>query len=359
MAIPDLPATRRGDRPRLLYLAMYDPSGQDSAPKVRIRLLGEALARRAAVETLTGTRLGRIRPILRWLPARGIGRVDAVYVESSTSTATPIDLAFLAWARLRGRPVGVYFRDAYQLYRHLYPRTRRRQLPADLVWRVTTPLLARVASVRYAPSRGLADALGLRDAVILPPGTEPDAPRLPVGAGPLVAYVGGVAAADGFDRLLAAMELVRSDVPDARLRVVGRSPAAGLPAWTEVRPGSRAELPERLADARVCVVPRPINPYTDLAMPVKVMDYLSLGRPVVATAATETSSFLAGTGAALLVADDPSALAAAIVRVLAEPGLAERMAAAAASLATRADVTWDGRAGSLLSTLLPAATLPG
>ncbi len=347
-----------GRRPRLLYLAMYEPAGQDSAPKVRIRLLGEALARQADVETVSGNRIGRIRPILRWLRDPGMGAVDAVYVESSTSTSTPVDLAFLAWARLRGRPVGVYFRDAYQLYRHLYPRSRPRQLVADLAWRVTNPLLAAVASVRFAPSRGLADALGLRDAIVLPPGTEPGLPRPALGSAPVVGYVGGVAAADGFDRLLVAMEQVRIILPEATLRVVGRPAARSLPAWVEIRPGSRVELSERLAGVRVCVVPRPINAYTDLAMPVKVMDYLSLGRPIVATAAGETAAFLRDSGAALLVPDDPGSLADALVRVLAEPGLAERMADAASALACRPDVTWDGRARSLLAALLPTADPP-
>jgi glycosyltransferase involved in cell wall biosynthesis len=344
---------RTGDeRPRLLYLAMYDPAGQDSAPKVRIRLLGEALARQCDVESLAGGRLARVGLCARWLLGGGMGRVDAVYVESSTSTATPIDLAFLAWARLRGRPVGVYFRDAYQLYRHLYPRTRRRHLLADLAWRVATPLLASVASSRFAPSPGLAAALHLRHAIFLPPGTEPDAPHDPVGSAPIVAYVGATGAADGFDRLLVAMELVRRTVPDARLRFVGRVTPRDLPGWVEARPGSRDELAERLAGARVCVVPRPLNPYTDLAMPVKIVDYLSLGRPIVATRAHETAVFLEGTGAAILVDDTPEDIAGGLIRVLIEPGLAERMAAAALELACRPTNTWDGRAKEIVDALL-------
>jgi glycosyltransferase involved in cell wall biosynthesis len=79
----------------------------------------------------------------------------------------------------------------------------------------------------------------------------------------------------------------------------------------------------------------------------------------VATAARETTAFLGDSGAALLVPDDAAALAGAIVRVLTEPGLAERMAEAAAALAHRPDVTWDGRARSLIAALRPGTPPSG
>jgi glycosyltransferase involved in cell wall biosynthesis len=351
---------RTGDeRPRLLYLAMYDPAGQDSAPKVRIRLLGEALARQCDVESLAGGRLARVGLCARWLLGGGMGRVDAVYVESSTSTATPIDLAFLAWARLRGRPVGVYFRDAYQLHRDLYPRTRRRQLLADLAWRVTTPFLVALSSACFAPSTSLAKILRLHDVVLLPPGTESTLARSPLPSGPVVAYVGNAVPQVGFDLLVAAMELVRRSVPTAVLRVVARPPDRTLPEWIDIRAGSRAEALVAIGRARVAVLPLPINRYTDMTVAVKIADYLSLGRPIVATRARETAAFLEGTGAALLVGDTPKELAGGIVRVLAEAGLAERMAAAAVELADRPDVTWDGRARSLIAALLPGPLQTG
>jgi glycosyltransferase involved in cell wall biosynthesis len=341
-----------GSRPRLLYLAMYDPAGQDSAPKVRIRLLGEALARQAEVERLAGGRLARVGLCARWLLGGGLGRVDAVYVESSTSTATPVDLAFLAWARFRGRPVGVYFRDAYQLHRDLYPRTRRRQLLADLVWRFTAPVLAALSSACFAPSISLAEVLRLHDVVLLPPGTDSTLRRSTLTSSPVVAYVGNAVPQVGFDLLVAAMELVRQTVAAAVLRVVARPPARALPDWIDIRPGSRAEALVAIDRARVTVLPLPINRYTDMTVAVKIADYLSLGRPIVATRAHETAAFLEGTGAAVLVGDTAEELAEGLVRVLTEPGLAERMASAAGELADRPDITWDGRAATILKALL-------
>src|ERR1035437_6997924 len=240
----DQPASRRRSHSRgVLVFGMYDLAGMDRAPKVRIALMTEALARQARTELITGGRVGRFVASVRWLASGGPRRVGAVYVESATTSAMPADLAFLALMRMLGRPVGVFFRDAYQLYRDVHPRTRRRQVLSDWLWRLSTPLLKRHATVRYAPSSGLATALGLEGAVMLPPGTDPTLPDLRVGEPAVVATIAQVARGSGLDVLLEAMALVRRRRPAARLVVVARSvdpeTAAGLPEWGAVVPAQR------------------------------------------------------------------------------------------------------------------------
>lgn len=336
---------------------MYDPTGQDSAPKVRIHLIGEALKRQADVQVLAGGRRARVGAGVRWLIRNGMGSIDAVYVESSTSAATPFDLAFLLWARLRRRPVGLYFRDAYQRFRGLYPRQRRRQAIADLAWRIALPILRTVANVAYCPSIGLARVLNLRDPVLLPPGTDPTLPFLGAGDGLLVASIVTFGATGGLHLLVDAMVRVHDLRPGARLRLIGGHgdrPAA-LPDWVEVVAAGRDDLPRLLADARACVIPLPITAYTDLAVPVRLMDYLALGKPIVSTASAATVAVIGETGAALLVPDNADLLAVAIGRVLDEPALASDMAISARRLAESDDWTWGSRATRILDTLLPSA----
>lgn len=356
--MPVEPRSGPGRRPRLLLYAMYDPSGLDSAPKVRIALLGSALEQIADVERIQGGRTGRMLAALRWWAGGGFRRIDAVYVESSTTVASPFDLGFLAWARWNRRPVGVYFRDAYQLFRGIYPRTNGRQLLGDLAWRASLPILRRLATVRYAPTGGLAQVLGLRCAVLLPPGGDPGSPDLGVGKAPVVAYVGAANPADGFDGLLAAMAIVRARLPDSRLVVVAPKlePEFRPPRFMDHVQSARSGLNTVLASARVCVIPRPANAYTDLAMPVKLREYLALGKPVVATAARETAKVIEASGAGLAVADSPGAIAAGLLRLIEEPGLAESMGRHARSFALGPGETWDARAATVVSTLVGGAS---
>jgi glycosyltransferase involved in cell wall biosynthesis len=351
-----------GSRGGILLFGMYDLARLDRAPEVRIARMTEALSRQTHTERICGGRWGRTRAWVGWLARRGPVRVSAVYVESSTASAMPTDLLFLALMRLLRRPVGVYFRDAYQLYRNLYPRRRRRQILSDWLWRLTTPILARIASHRFVPSQGLAGALRLRRAVVLGPGADPGLPDLGAGKAPLVAYVGNTAWADGFDLLLDAMAIVHDRCPEARLRVVGpglpEERQAALPPYVEFSRSGRDGLSEKLADARVCVIPRPRTVYSDLAVPIKLWDYLSLGKPVVATAATETERILAESGAGIAVPDTPIGLAEGLLGPLTDPRLAGRLAASARAFASSPRQTWDARAGTILRSLGVAPESP-
>jgi glycosyltransferase involved in cell wall biosynthesis len=344
--------------PRLVFYGMYDAASASSAPRVRIRLLGQALGRRAAVTMVSGSRWRRLGHGVR-LVLSGLRRFDGVYVETATSSAMPWDLWFLAFARASGVPVGIYFRDAYPLHRDLYPLSGLRARLPDLGWRISLAAYRRMASVSFAPSAGLAAALGLPDAVLLPPGTEPDAPDLGAGTEPVVAYVGALTTPVGFDRLVDALRLVRETMPEARLLAIGATPpgsaAIPLPEWVDVRQASRDELPALLASVSVCAIPLPINRYTNLAWPLKLSDYLAFGKPIVATATTETAAALEGSGAGIVVGDRPAEMADGLLRVLRDRELASRLAAASRALALAPDRTWDHRAGVIVERLAHAA----
>jgi glycosyltransferase involved in cell wall biosynthesis len=352
----DQPAPRRRSPSRgVLVFGMYDLAGMDRAPKVRIALMTEALARQTPAERISGGRAGRFVASVRWLAAGGPRRVGAVYVESATTSAMPADLAFLAMMRLLGRPVGVFFRDAYQLYRGVHPRTRRRQVLSDWLWRLSTPLLKRLATVRYAPSSGLATALGLSGAVMLPPGTDQTLPDLGIGEPDVVATIAQIAPGSGLDVLVEAMAIVRQRRPAASLTVVARSvdaeTARGLPDWVQVIPANRDSLAELLRPARVCVLPLPINAYTNLAVAVRLLDFLGFGKPIVATDTTETRAILASSQAGTVTEFNPAGLAEGILPILDDEDLARRLAANARRYACSPDATWDARARTVLETL--------
>jgi glycosyltransferase involved in cell wall biosynthesis len=350
----------------ILIYGMYPLARMDRAPEVRIAMMTEALGRQVHTERIAGGRFGRFRGWLGWLVRGGPRRIGAVYVESSTSSAMPTDLAFFALMRLLRRPVGVYFRDAYQLFRDVHPRTRKRQILTDWLWRVTTPLLKGVASVRYSPSRGLATALKLKRPVLLPPGTDPSLPQLGAGERDVVAAVVQIGPRSGFDTLLAAMELVRKRRPKARLIVGSKATAdwlQGMPDWVSVSAVNRDSLPQVLEPARVCVLPLPINAYTNLAVAVRMLDFLGFGKPVVATDTDEARALIAASQAGIATPATPEGLAEGILRVLEDDRLAARMAGAARAYARSPEATWDARAQTVLSTLgisgrEPASGLP-
>ena len=346
--------SRPGRSAGILIYGMYDIANATSAPKVRIAMMTAALSRQVHTESITGGRLGRAAASFRWLASGGHRRVDAVYVESATTTSMPTDLAFLAVMRLLLRPVGVYFRDAYQLFRDVNPRVHRRQILTDWLWRISLPALRAISSVRYAPSRGLAEVLGLSDAVILPPGTDPTAPFLGIGQDDLVGAIVQLTPGSGLDTLVVAMELVRMRRPEARLRIVTRSTGAAavqLPSWVDVVAAGRSSLPEALAAARACVLPLPVNAYTNMAVAVRLLDLLAFGKPVVATDTTETRAILEASGAGIVTDGSAEGMAGGILELLGDRAMAERCSAAAQAYAAAPANTWDARARTVCRTL--------
>ena len=107
----------------------------------------------------------------------------------------------------------------------------------------------------------------------------------------------------------------------------------------------------RLQAAAVLVLPNTASAISErYTSPLKLFEYLTLGRPIVASDLPAMREVLADGQSALLVpAGDPAALASALTRVKDDGELAARLGAGAAALAPR--FTWDERAVRLEAAL--------
>ena len=78
-------------------------------------------------------------------------------------------------------------------------------------------------------------------------------------------------------------------------------------------------------DANVCVSPIYPSPMFNAASPTKLIEYMAMGKPVVANEHPEQSMVIEQSGAGYCVAWDEDAFAEAIVRLLNAPELATEM----------------------------------
>lgn len=355
--MPDRPPARPG--PRVLLLAMYRLNGEVSGPTLRISQVRDALARRVELDVISGARMERAGAFVRYALAGRLRGLAGIYVESSSSLPGPADLLFLAAARALRVRVLTFIRDAYQLFPEYYPLDSLKHRIGRHAFLPAFRALARVSSAVAFPSRGLARAvLGDTDratsAPLLPPGARlPEVAALdPTARG--ILYVGSLAhAASGGDLLLEAMRLARQRGHDLELICVappGQGPGEPHPPWLDLVRASGPEIDRLLPRVRATVTPRRRTPYNDLAVPIKVFEYLGYGRPLIVTDASETAAIVQAAGCGVVVADTPEGLAAGIEAVasagprqLARWGKAARRAAAANS--------WDARAARILELL--------
>jgi glycosyltransferase involved in cell wall biosynthesis len=169
-------------------------------------------------------------------------------------------------------------------------------------------------------------------------------PELRRGRRHLILYAGMIGPDDGLDQLLlAARHIVRErSRTDVHFAVMGDGDS--LPAIRQMAQRLGLDdsveftgwvqddrvIADYLATADVCVAPDPKNPVSDLCSMNKVVEYMAMGKPVVAfdlKEAQETAQ-RAGTYVASDGASDPAAFGDRILELLASPAKREAMGAA-------------------------------
>jgi glycosyltransferase involved in cell wall biosynthesis len=202
------------------------------------------------------------------------------------------------------------------------------------------------------PTASFAELVGLDPARIIVGGNGTVASHVRPGPWPevpTIGFISGAAPGRGIELLIEAARQVRAEVPGTRLLLwliaTGADGEAYLDRlraatagddWVEIGTAPYERLGPSLARATVLVIPHPANEYMDVALPVKLLDSLAAGRPLVVTPRRETAAIVERGGVGLVTADDdPSSIAAACARFLGDPALARRTGEAARQLAER------------------------
>jgi glycosyltransferase involved in cell wall biosynthesis len=307
-------------RPRLLLYSMYPLDQGRWGPTVRIAHLRDELAKLADLDVIAGYRGARRLAAARYAFGGRLRGLDGIYVESSSFLPAETDLAFLGLARALGIPVLTYVRDAYQLFPDYRTSDSLKARVATAAFRPMVRALQAVSSRMATPTPGLAGAIGVPDAALLPPGAPPPVhvPRAPDASALL--FVGDARLPpQGADRLIRAVGLARERGVAVTLTVVcraGQESPGHRPDWLEIRRAEGAEIHALLSGVLASVIPRPRGAYNDLALPIKLFDYLSYGRPLVVTDCLEQARVVREADAGVVSDDDPTELADAVARLV-------------------------------------------
>ncbi|MFH8839280.1 glycosyltransferase family 4 protein [Streptomyces sp. NPDC017868] len=276
--------------------------------------------------------------------ARKVGPVDVVHA------CNPPDLLFLPALWLKRQGARFVF-DQHDLVPELY--LSRFDRGKDLLYRGVCALermTYRAADVVLATNESYKDVAvrrgGQRPEDVFVVRSAPDIDRFhPVPAEPelkngkphLLCYLGVMGPQDGVDYALRALaklrdELGRTDwhavfvgAGDAFDEMVALSRRLGLSE--QVRFTGRipdADLVRYLSTADVCLSPDPRNPLNDVSTMNKVLEYMVMGRPIVSFDLRE-ARVSAGDAAVYAPANDESAFAGLVARLLDDPEERARM----------------------------------
>lgn len=320
------------------------------------------------VVDLSGTKSQRAKGLKELKARLRTGwRPDFMYAENSTMPnlfATSIKEGidpFLEYSIMHslakaGVPLGMFYRDAYWKFPHYRPK--------GFYGAATVPLnMFDMAGYRnnklhlFLPSMPMADILGLNTPLTwsaLPPAGDPDKvlplPKLPFS----LLYVGGFMGHYEMDDFLAAV----AEVGDVSMNLVTRKPEWETTLAAKPRMATEQltvlhlnsyELQPVYANSHVCALAIKPSDYWEFAVPFKLYEYLSYGRPIIATQGTEAGRIVAGLNAGWVVRYDKDELVRLLEYLRDNPKEVEAKAANARQAAKTN--TWLDRAKTVVSTL--------
>jgi glycosyltransferase involved in cell wall biosynthesis len=298
--------------------------------------------------------------------ARGYDAVIAPYAGGAVLPAAYLgarrfDKPFVLWASVWAQPVSVKNLLALPLTRRIYRRADAVVAYGEHVRRFVAGIRGRDDDVFVAPQAVEASLFGR---VVYDEEIRAFRDRFDLGDGPLVLYVGRLVAEKGLGVLLDAWRECR---PEATLAVIGEGPLAERCAAVERvrRLGAleRTELPVAYAAGEFAVLPSvPTRRFRE-PWGLVCNEAMHQARPVVATGAV-------GAAAGGLVCDDetglvvppgnPVLLGRAVIRLLGDAALRERLGAAAhrAVAAFNYDAMAAGFERALATAMSPSPTGP-
>ncbi len=175
----------------------------------------------------------------------------------------------------------------------------------------------------------------------------------------VLGYVGSIGYHDGVDYMLRAIDVLVHDLGrgDLHCLVVGAGDALGemraLAASLEISPFvtftgwvSHDEVAGYLSAADICVAPEPSNPYNDRCTVIKMMEYMALGKPIVAFDLPE-HRYTAQDAALYAPANSTEEMAKRIAELMDDPQRRAEMGARAVAR-VRDELAWEHQKADLL-----------
>ncbi len=318
---------------KVLFISYVDFGAAESGSAVRPQQMYRAFVERGhEVKLLSGsigrgcgrTRKEAVDRILAWLDGE---RPDLCYIESPTYPLLhECDYALIRRLCAMKIPTAYFCRDFYRRFPALFPRRtdalgRLKELYLDFMQGRTDRLLRRVDIV-YFPSAACTKMFSYRRMLPLPPAGEDHVPS-PHTNNKTCIYVGGISERYGLPLLLRSFEILNSGDGCCRLILVCREgeyeqerERIGEHEWLTVCHASGAALEPLYAQADVGLLPFRHDPYMELAVGVKLFQYLSYGLPVLSTDVEAMRELIEADGLGLTAHDDPESYAAAIRSLL-------------------------------------------
>ena len=291
------------------------------------------------VRLIAGNVPARKKQILDLIRHGNMDDIAFCYSEPSTLPVHPVWdhllYCFLAKSRL---PLGIFYRDAYWKLASWYSYKGLKTRYPRLRYRLDLLVFSMTATIVFFPSQTMANLFSLAPPQVpLPPGGQIMARESylrPVDETKTVVYVGGISQRYGPEILLQACDLANKKAA-LNLELVCRQDEfiqqrpifANYDGaeWLHVHHLTGENLKQVYRRSDIAVIPLLKDIYNDLAMPVKLFEYLSYGLPTVTTNCTEMANFVSRNQVGLIAEHNALSLADRILQLVEDKALYDQL----------------------------------
>lgn len=352
---------------KVLYITFTDMKSNDGASALRPQKMLQAFINNKAdvlllsgeqSNTLRKERIAEIRRIRKEVKEQ---KPDICYIESSTN---PIlikeDIELIKYIHKLRIPIGYFYRDCYRNRKYQYMVKRSgfinslKDVYLNLLQYRTDKLLKK-ADIIYFPSRSMANHFNYRNSRLLPPAADM-VNQIERSFDKVAIYVGGISERYGFELLLQTFDKLNS-MGEYKLIIVCRKYELKLSdveiqkrPWLEIAHVSGDALKPLYERASIALVPL-LSGYNDLAISVKLYEYLSYGLPIVSTDIYEMSKIIENNGVGVVVGQTVNEYAMGIQRVLESKDKWRVMCQKASEMVKNGN-TWNDRASQVVDELM-------
>ena len=265
---------------KIIFFAPYNISENtnltlNSAPRIRCRNIYESLQKKCEVILVGGDARERRRKINK-LVKGNLDEIDGFYMESANCSLKRFDIDFLKTICNRGIPMSLFYRDIYWRFpdysKTLYQKLKyRKKLKKS---RKQFHFLKKTINIIYSQTKDFASFAELNPQNILPPAgnvrqLEKDS---------TVGILFSGSQKDGFHHVLKANEILVEQRYKYSFFIITQNAKFQIKDNIKVYPIISSDVLNKVI---IGLIPRNSTPYHKLCLPLKFMQYLSYGIPVI------------------------------------------------------------------------------
>lgn len=311
----------------ILYITYIDFGNFTSGSMVRPQKIYDAfMESRNEIKLVYGNqnnkefRKQQVKEIRKWLKN---SKPSFCYIESpSYPFLNNFDIGLIKKIHNLKIPILIFYRDAYWKFPEIWGKKGLKKLILLFLYKRDVRIIKKNCDIVYFPSNSMVNLFNFKNSKILMPGCDVNI-YVKKQICKHVIYVGGISDRYGTKLLLDAFEIINKDTINIKLNLVCRknewdkfSEDMGKKEWLNVYHYSGGEdLKQIYEESDIAVIPFKKVEYMDMAVPVKLFEYLGYGMPIIATNCAETEKIILDFKCGKVCNDNAHSIANEIVKL--------------------------------------------